>query len=104
MLQQWQSLTMETPNPLKVAVYSLVAELYSNFLYPQYLLLQQDVTNSKRIRWKTFTVDQVTYSNKYTAKTYGKIIISEVYLPDREKSIKPADLGGGAGGIKYEIS
>jgi hypothetical protein len=60
---------METPNRVKIEVYSQVADLYSNFLY--------------------------------TAKTYGKIIISEVYLPVAEKSIKPADLGGVAGGLKY---
>lgn len=36
----------------------------------------------------------------YTATTYGKIIISEVYLPPEEKTIKPIR-GGLAGGEKY---
>lgn len=36
----------------------------------------------------------------YTATTYGKIIISEVYLPPEDKTIKPIR-GGIAGGEKY---
>jgi Clustered mitochondria len=36
----------------------------------------------------------------YTAKTYGKIIISERYLPTSKKIIKPVDIGGHAGGTK----
>ncbi len=36
----------------------------------------------------------------FTAKTYGKIIISEVYLPDSETSIKPINVGGVCGGPK----
>jgi len=37
----------------------------------------------------------------YSATAYGKIIISEVYLPDSKKTIKPANVGGVAGGSKY---
>jgi Clustered mitochondria len=36
----------------------------------------------------------------YAAKTYGKIIISEVYVKPRKKTIPPATLGGQAGGDK----
>ncbi|PRP84152.1 hypothetical protein PROFUN_04143 [Planoprotostelium fungivorum] len=37
------------------------------------------------------------------AKTYGKLIISELYLPDDQKTIKPNDIGGFAGGVKYVV-
>ena len=37
-----------------------------------------------------------------TATLYGKMIISERFLPEYKKTIKPLDLGGIAGGIKYE--
>jgi len=36
-----------------------------------------------------------------TAKMYGKIIIQEVFIPYKEKTIKPIDIGGVAGGVKY---
>jgi hypothetical protein len=37
----------------------------------------------------------------FSAKTYGKIIISERFLPDDKKTIKPLpDVGGKIGGIK----
>ncbi|EFA75197.1 hypothetical protein PPL_11271 [Heterostelium album PN500] len=38
----------------------------------------------------------------YCANTFGKIIISEVNLPDEQKTIKPLSLGGVAGGYKYK--
>lgn len=40
----------------------------------------------------------------YCSKTYGKIIISEYYLPEEEKTIKSIDAGGVAGGSKYICS
>ena len=40
----------------------------------------------------------------YCSKTYGKIIISEYYLPDEKKTIKPLQAGGIAGGSKYICS
>lgn len=40
----------------------------------------------------------------YAAKTYGRIIISEIYLPVEEKTIKPATMGGIAGGEKFIAS
>jgi hypothetical protein len=36
----------------------------------------------------------------YCSSTYAKIIISELLLPDDEKTIKPAEVGGVAGGSK----
>ena len=37
-------------------------------------------------------------------KTYGRLIISERYLTFEEKTIKPKDLGGAAGGVKYLVN
>eukprot|EP01125_Pyxidicula_operculata_P017085 TRINITY_DN5945_c0_g1_i2.p1 TRINITY_DN5945_c0_g1~~TRINITY_DN5945_c0_g1_i2.p1 ORF type:complete len:1909 (-),score=399.00 TRINITY_DN5945_c0_g1_i2:471-6197(-) len=37
----------------------------------------------------------------YAAETYGKIIISEFYLPNSLKTIKSANFGGIAGGTKF---
>ena len=37
----------------------------------------------------------------YAAETYGKIIISEHCLPQDMKTIKPCDIGGVAGGLKF---
>jgi hypothetical protein len=34
---------------------------------------------------------------------YAKILIGEACLPDAQKSIKPIDLGGVAGGTKYVV-
>jgi tetratricopeptide (TPR) repeat protein len=39
----------------------------------------------------------------YSARSYGKIIISEAFLPDSEKTIRPVKLGGVAGGDKYVV-
>ena len=39
----------------------------------------------------------------HCAQTYGRIIIAERYLPVSEKTIKPVDLGGVAGGEKYIV-
>jgi len=36
-------------------------------------------------------------------RTYAKIIISEVYLPKEQKTIKPIEIGGIAGGDKYIV-
>ncbi|EAL63725.1 hypothetical protein DDB_G0287315 [Dictyostelium discoideum AX4] len=38
----------------------------------------------------------------YCADSFGKIIISELHLPIDQKTIKPLDLGGVAGGYKYK--
>eukprot|EP01127_Copromyxa_protea_P011133 TRINITY_DN2779_c1_g2_i1.p1 TRINITY_DN2779_c1_g2~~TRINITY_DN2779_c1_g2_i1.p1 ORF type:complete len:1346 (-),score=201.42 TRINITY_DN2779_c1_g2_i1:119-3904(-) len=39
----------------------------------------------------------------YAATSYGKIIISEYYLPVKNKTIKPIELGGVLGGQKYIV-
>jgi len=38
-----------------------------------------------------------------TAKIYGRVIIIEQHLPDTEKTIKPFEAGGLAGGAKYRV-
>ncbi len=54
-----------------------------------------------KVKFEVYSSIAELYSNFiYTAKTYGKIIISEVYLPDHEKSIKPINIGGVCGGPK----
>jgi len=37
----------------------------------------------------------------YAARVYGNIIISEIYVPNNQKTIKPINMGGIAGGSKY---
>lgn len=39
----------------------------------------------------------------YAAQTYGRIIISERYLSNEQKTIKPKSMGGIAGGEKYIV-
>ncbi|KYQ99726.1 hypothetical protein DLAC_03666 [Tieghemostelium lacteum] len=39
----------------------------------------------------------------YCADTFGKIIISELHTPLEQKTIKPVDIGGVAGGLKFKI-
>ncbi len=36
-------------------------------------------------------------------KNYGKIIINELYLPTRDRTIQTTKLGGFAGGTKYLV-
>lgn len=38
-----------------------------------------------------------------TATLFGKIIISERFIPDKQKTVQPLDVGGRAGGIKYIV-
>jgi hypothetical protein len=40
----------------------------------------------------------------YCVRTYSRIIISELYLPYSQKTIKPFDYGGVAGGVKYRVN
>ncbi len=40
----------------------------------------------------------------HVAQSYGKIIITERFLSNEEKTIKPIDVGGRAGGVKYIVS
>jgi hypothetical protein len=39
----------------------------------------------------------------YVAQTYGRIIITERFLTKDEKTVKPIDIGGRAGGVKYVV-
>jgi len=48
-------------------------------------------------------LSQIAHEFVYVAETYGRVIISELYLPDDRKSIKPVNLGGRAGGSKYIV-
>jgi len=50
---------------------------------------------------KLEAVSQICTDFAYAATMYGKIIISEFCLPDEQKSIKRASMGGMAGGDKY---
>jgi hypothetical protein len=36
-------------------------------------------------------------------RTFGRIIISELFLPTWKKTIKPTDMGGFAGGTKFVV-
>jgi hypothetical protein len=38
-----------------------------------------------------------------TAQHYGRIIISEVFIPPKEKTIKPVSVGGVIGGEKFIV-
>ncbi|PRP75350.1 hypothetical protein PROFUN_05661 [Planoprotostelium fungivorum] len=46
-------------------------------------------------------LSQLALDFVYTAKLYGKIICTEVGLPDYKKTIQPTRVGGFAGGEKY---
>jgi hypothetical protein len=45
-----------------------------------------------------FAAAQIAREFTDTAALYAKIIISELCLPDEEKTIKPINIGGVAGG------
>jgi hypothetical protein len=45
----------------------------------------------------------VTQDFVYASQAYGRIIISEVFLPDTMKSIQPINIGGVAGGQKFLV-
>lgn len=53
-------------------------------------------------RWKELS--KLAQDFVDTSKKYGKIIISELTLPDDVKTIKPCDIGGKAGGKKYKVA
>ncbi|GAM20836.1 hypothetical protein SAMD00019534_040110 [Acytostelium subglobosum LB1] len=46
-------------------------------------------------------ISKLAHDFVYTAKIYGKVIISELMLPLHLKTIKPINIGGVAGGHKY---
>ncbi|KYQ99702.1 hypothetical protein DLAC_03642 [Tieghemostelium lacteum] len=67
-----------------------------NEMYQQILDMEESEEKSKKLA--TIANDFV-----YCADTFGKIIISELYLPVDKKTIKPVDIGGVAGGLKFKI-
>eukprot|EP01102_Stenamoeba_stenopodia_P010457 TRINITY_DN3150_c0_g1_i4.p1 TRINITY_DN3150_c0_g1~~TRINITY_DN3150_c0_g1_i4.p1 ORF type:complete len:699 (+),score=110.12 TRINITY_DN3150_c0_g1_i4:139-2097(+) len=78
-----------------------------NFRYQRIMLLlrklsEHNASFQEEIEVRRSLV-QLSQDFLYTAKAYGKIIISEVYLPVKQKTIKPVDVGGIAGGEKYII-
>jgi hypothetical protein len=62
----------------------------------QTLLDMPDDGSDKFLRLRNLAHDFIS-----TAEMYGKIIISEFYLPVEEKTIKPFSAGGIAGGMKF---
>jgi tetratricopeptide (TPR) repeat protein len=48
-------------------------------------------------------LERVVLDFMETARTYGKLIISEIHLPLEQKTIRPLTLGGVLGGAKYVV-
>lgn len=61
----------------------------------------QEILAQPDSREKYRTLQELGHDFVYAAKTYGKIIISEIELPEDAKTIKSIDAGGIAGGEKY---
>lgn len=70
-----------------------------NGLFQRLLESAEDTQDSRLKKYE----DISTLNNNFVsmAKQLGKIIISEAFLPDEVKTIKPYSLGGVAGGCKY---
>ncbi|KYR00520.1 Histidine kinase A [Tieghemostelium lacteum] len=60
----------------------------------------QNLVNSDKIEGYR-DLSKLAHDFVYTAKIYGKVIISELTLPLHLKTIKPINIGGIAGGYKY---
>ncbi|KYQ99699.1 hypothetical protein DLAC_03639 [Tieghemostelium lacteum] len=67
-----------------------------NELFQKILDLEESDERSKKLA--TIANDFV-----YCADTFGKIIISELHSPLEQKTIKPVNIGGVAGGLKFKI-
>lgn len=63
----------------------------------EFQMLQETADSEEKFR----DLSRLAHDFVYAATTYAKIIISESCLPDHEKTIKPIDLGGVAGGQKF---
>ena len=50
-----------------------------------------------------YDLERVARDFRDTARTYGKVIISEVHLPVEAKTVRPMKLGGTLGGSKYVV-
>eukprot|EP00013_Stygamoeba_regulata_P007665 CAMPEP_0177641970 /NCGR_PEP_ID=MMETSP0447-20121125/7343_1 /TAXON_ID=0 /ORGANISM="Stygamoeba regulata, Strain BSH-02190019" /LENGTH=984 /DNA_ID=CAMNT_0019144109 /DNA_START=147 /DNA_END=3101 /DNA_ORIENTATION=+ len=48
-------------------------------------------------------LSEISRNFTHAAETYAKIIISELCLPPEQKSIRPSEAGGIAGGLKYVV-
>jgi len=64
----------------------------------------QEILSSEESYQKWHNLETLAKDFTYVASFYGKIIISEYYLPEQEKTIRVAeDKGGVAGGKKYLV-
>jgi hypothetical protein len=71
-----------------------------NELFQSALDMPQDSVPQQIVRYEK--IIDVAQNFERTAQVFGKIIISEVFLPYKFKTIKPvSELGGHAGGEKY---
>lgn len=48
-------------------------------------------------------VERVVRSFTDTARTYGRVILSELHVPYEEKTVRPVNVGGVLGGSKYVV-
>ena len=72
-----------------------------NYLFQTSLDLPE--TTSEEVIMKYSKLNQLSVDFIERAKTYGRTIISEYFLPFDQQTIKPVDLGGVAGGRKYLV-
>eukprot|EP00903_Cladosiphon_okamuranus_P015185 g14039.t1 len=70
-----------------------------NELFQAALDLPEQSTDQCYVKWQRLTT--VNRDFVAAAVTYGKTIISEYFLDNRDKSIKPVEVGGACGGIKF---
>jgi GTPase SAR1 family protein len=65
---------------------------------------QPELLDPCAVKFRTLNNRLMALSKDFLALStmYGKIIISEFCLPDNQKTLKPCDLGGRAGGTKYK--
>ena len=63
----------------------------------------RNVVHSDETLKACYDLERVARDFRDTARTYGKVIISEVHLPVEAKTLRPLKLGGTLGGSKYVI-
>lgn len=64
--------------------------------FQAYMALEDEQTRLLKLAY-------LAHDFQHAAEVYGRIIISERYLPVEDKTIKPLDIGGVAGGDKYVV-
>ena len=64
------------------------------YLYEEALIENDEMGRNEKIL-------EIFSEFEFKCKLYGGVIISEKHLPDKQKSIKPLDIGGVAGGTKF---